>query len=442
MHPRTYDILAKKRDGGKHSSDEIRALVLGYVSGDVTDYHMAAWLMAVCINGLDTEETVALTQAMVASGETVDHSCLPGPTVDKHSTGGVGDKTTLVLAPLLASAGLTVAKMSGRGLGITGGTIDKLESIPGFNTVLSQEAFLALAREERCVVAGQTANLVPADKKIYTLRDVTATVDCMSLIAASVMSKKIASGADTILLDVKTGSGAFMKDIESARKLAQLMIMIGEGMGRRTIAAITNMDQPLGMAVGNAIEVAEAIETLSGRGPDDLKELCLELGAMLLSTVSHGRAQSEPRERLSKLLSSGAALEKFRQWVAAQGGNPRVADDPSILPQARRSTTLSAPVRGYVQAVDAFAIGRAASCLGASRTRKEDSIDPTAGVLLRKKAGDAVETGEEMAMLLYSGDIDVDPALMHAESAFRIGPEPLAVSPIILEKFLRTRAIL
>lgn len=428
---RTYDILAQKRAGKKHSPEHIRALVSGFVSGDVADYQMSAWLMAVCINGLDIDETIALTEAMVSSGETIDLSSLPGLTIDKHSTGGVGDKTTLVLAPLLASAGLTVAKMSGRGLGITGGTIDKLESIPGLSTNLTREQFIEQAKTIGCVVAGQTANLVPADKKMYALRDVTATVDCLPLIAASVMSKKIAFGASTVLLDVKAGSGAFMKDLAGARELAETMRIIGNRMGRRTLAAITSMDQPLGFAVGNAIEVAEAIETLSGCGPQDLRELCIELGSLLLR--SHPERSEGSREKLDELLSSGAALEKFRRMIEAQGGDPRVVDDPSILPQARFRAQVIANAMGYIELVDAYDIGRAASALGAGRQKKEDVIDPTAGILLRKKVGDEVKAGDEIAVLLYSGAIEVQPVVQLAQSAFVIGPEAPARTPLIHE---------
>jgi len=428
-----YSILSKKRDGGRHTPDEIRALVSGYVGGEVADYQMSAWLMAVCINGLDGQETLALTAAMVESGETLDLSSLPGVTVDKHSTGGVGDKTTLVLAPLLASAGLTVVKMSGRGLGITGGTLDKLESIPGFNVNLTKEQFLDQARKIGCVIAGQTADLVPADKKMYALRDVTATVESIPLIAASVMSKKIACGASTILLDVKVGSGAFMKDIQSARELARTMIGIGERAGRRTIAAITGMDQPLGMAVGNAVEVAEAIQALSGGGPPDLRDLCLELGSMLVIAAGLANSPSQARNLLERLLSSGAALEKFRQVVSAQGGDPRVADDPTILPQVRSSAAVLAPAAGYVQSLDASTIGRVAATLGAGRQKKEDTADRAAGVLLAKKVADRVQPGEQLARLLWSREIEIEPALRLAESAFRIGPAAPSLPPLVLE---------
>ncbi|HOK55125.1 MAG TPA: thymidine phosphorylase [Armatimonadota bacterium] len=427
-----HDILYAKRKGLKHSSEEIKSLVNGYVAGDVADYQVSAWLMAACINGLDSDETSALTQGMVDSGETIDLSSLGGTTVDKHSTGGIGDKTTLVLVPLLASASLTVAKMSGRGLGITGGTIDKLESIPGFSVNLSKEQFLDQARRIGCVVAGQTANLAPADKKIYALRDVTATVDCIPLIAASVMSKKIASGAKTILLDVKSGSGAFMKDIESARELADTMIDIGRAAGRRTIAVISDMDQPLGLAVGNSVEVAEAIDTLKGNGPSDLTELCIELASLLCNAACPENGIS--RTQIEELLSSGAALLKFRQMIEAQDGDSKVLDDTSLLPQAKFSLSVYAKSSGYITAVDAERIGRAACLLGAGRSRKEDQIDPTAGVLLRKKIGDQIEAGEELAVLVWSGNISPEPAVLSAESAFSIGAHAPESKPLIQDK--------
>lgn len=429
----TSDFLTKKRTGGRHTPEEICSFIKAYVSGEVADYQMSAWLMAVCINGLDPDETVALTEAMIASGETIDLSTLPGITIDKHSTGGVGDKTTLVLGPLLASAGLTMAKMSGRGLGITGGTLDKLESIPGFSTQLTKEQFLAQAASIGCVLAGHTGNLVPADKKIYALRDVTATVECISLIASSVMSKKIACGASTILLDVKAGSGAFMKDIESARKLARTMIEIGNMMGRKTIAAITGMEQPLGLAVGNSIEVAESIETLRGGGPSDLHELCIELGALLLEVTGLSESHAAAKERLEGLIASGAALEKFREVISAQGGDTRVLDDPALLPQVAYSRPILAGSSGFIQSVNAYAIGRAAGMLGAGRQRKEDTIDPSSGVVLKKKAGDSVEVGEEVAVLLYNNAACVESAAEAVSSACKIGPDTPAVSPLVLE---------
>lgn len=428
-----YDILTHKRDGLKNTTEEIKALIQGFVSGEVADYQMSAWLMAVCINGLDDEETSTLAQAMVASGETIDLSSIPGITVDKHSTGGVGDKTTLVLAPMLASAGLKVAKMSGRGLGITGGTADKLESIPGYSVNLSKEQFLAQARSLGCVLASQTANLVPADKKMYALRDVTGTVECTSLIATSVMSKKIAAGASTILLDVKYGSGAFMKTIENACKLAEIMIGIGKSAGRRTIAALSPMNEPLGMAVGNAIEVAEAIETLRGGGPSDLRELCIELAALLEVATGLDADIPSARTRFNSIIDDGSALEVFKRVIEAQGGDPKVADDLSLLPSAKNSVSITATCDGFIQKVNAFKIGRAAGMLGAGRRRKEDIIDPTAGVLLIRKTGEKVAKGEEVAKLLYSGNVEAELAARLASSAFSIGPDTPATEPLISE---------
>ncbi len=424
-----YDTIAKKRDGKKHSAEEILAFVKGFCSGEIADYQVSAWLMAVCINGLDPEETTALTRAMIDSGESVD--LLTRTAVDKHSTGGVGDKTSTVLAPLLAAAGLTVAKMSGRGLGITGGTVDKLESIPGFSTDLTKAQFLRQAEQVGCVLAGQSADLAPADKRLYALRDVTATVESIPLIASSIMSKKIASGAKVILLDVKYGSGAFMKTVEAARELAFTMIGIGNGLNRRTCAAITRMDEPLGRAVGNAVEVAEAIETLHGRGPNDLEDLCIELALMLTTSANSGITT---KEEIAELISSGAALAKLRQMIAAQGGDARVADDPSLLPSAKHCETISASVTGYVQSVDARNIALAAGALGAGRRKKEDTIDHTAGVILTKKRGEAVRAGEEIAKMLYSGDVNASETRKLIETAFVIGQSCPEEEPVITEK--------
>jgi pyrimidine-nucleoside phosphorylase/thymidine phosphorylase len=323
--------------------------------------------------------------------------------------------------------------MSGRGLGITGGTIDKLESIPGFSTNLTKEQFLDQARQIGCVIASQTADLVPADKKMYELRDVTGTVECIPLIASSVMSKKIACGASTILLDVKFGSGAFMKDIDSARELARTMIDIGNGIGRRTIAAITGMDQPLGYAIGNAIEVAEAINTLQGAGPSDLRDICIELGALLLTITRVDESIQATKLKLTHILDSGEALGRFRMMVKAQGGDPLVTENTAHLPQAKLTRSIYAASSGYVQAVDAGIIGRVAGMLGAGRRRKEDSIDPTAGVLLRKKIGDIVRAGEEIASLLYSGSIEIESVVQFAQSAFTIGSDFPSIQPIVYE---------
>jgi len=429
---RVYDIIAAKRDGRELTPDEIGSMISGYTAGDIPDYQMSAWLMAICIRGMTDDETLALTQAMVASGEVLDLSSIPGVKIDKHSTGGVGDKTTLVLVPLLAAAGLKVAKMSGRSLGHTGGTIDKLESIPGMSLSLDRSRFLEQVRGIGMAISAQTDSLAPADRKIYALRDATATVESVPLIAASVMSKKIAAGADVILLDVKCGSGAFMKNLRAARELARTMTWIGERSGRRVAAAITDMDQPLGMAIGNSLEVGEAIETLSGGGPRDLRELCLGLGALGMSTAL-GASRAEAEEHLASLLASGAAREKLARLITAQGGDARVIDDPSILPQAQRRVQVAAEDSGYVVSVDAEALGTAAMMLGAGRMKKDDAVDPSAGIILRKKVGDAAARGEVLADLLYNPPIVPEAAARRVRAAFVIGPEPPRAHSIILE---------
>lgn len=400
---RTVSLIEKKRDGGELTEQEIETLIQGYTNGNIPDYQMAAWAMAVYFRGMTEQETAALTLAMARSGETVDLSGIPGIKVDKHSTGGVGDKTTLVLAPLVAACGVPVAKMSGRGLGHTGGTIDKLESIPGFTTDLSRQQFLAQVNEIGVAVAGQTANIAPADKKLYALRDVTATVASIPLIASSVMSKKIAAGADAIVLDVKTGSGAFMKTLEDAVQLAEAMVKIGKEIGRETIAVISNMDQPLGYAIGNALEVKEAIEALRGDGPSDLKKLCLELGTHMLRASGIVNSEEEARARLEEIWASGRALEKFKAWITAQGGDASVVDAPEQLLGADTIVTVHAQSSGFVAAIDAERIGVAAMMLGAGRETIEDQIDPAVGIVLSKKVGDFVEKGETLAELHVNG---------------------------------------
>lgn len=398
---RMYDLIEKKKMGRSLSKAEVEWMVDGYVQDLIPDYQMAAMLMAICFRGMSREETACLTLAMEHSGEVVDLSPLKGVTVDKHSTGGVGDKTTLVVAPLAAACGAVVAKMSGRGLGHTGGTIDKLESIPGFRTSLSQEEFFQVVRETGLSVIGQTGNLVPADKKLYALRDVTATVDCIPLIASSVMSKKLAAGSSSILLDVKTGSGAFMKEPEDAVELAEEMVAIGTSAGRRTAALITDMDVPLGRMVGNALEVQEAVEVLRGEGPEDLTQVCVALAAeMLVLSRLATRETAVPLVR--KALEDGRGLKRLQAMVTAQGGDAGVLDHLDQLPKAACRFVVPSPADGYVTHMDTEGIGLASMILGAGRTRKEDPLDYGAGIKLLKKTGDPVRQGEGLAVL-YAG---------------------------------------
>lgn len=400
---------------------DIRSIVLDYASGTVPDYQMSAFLMAVYLRGLSFAETVSLTQAMIESGTELDLSLIPGPKVDKHSTGGVGDKTTLVVVPILAACGLKVPKMSGRGLGFTGGTLDKLESIPGFSTSLSLERFLRQLDEVGAAMAGQTADIVPADKKIYALRDVTATVDSIPLIAASIMSKKIACGSDVILLDVKVGSGAFAKDIDQARELARTMIAIGEGLGRTVGAAITDMSQPLGRAVGNALEVSEAVDTLRNHGPEDFTELCLQLSAIMLKMADPGYSLGSARSSVESALVSGTARAKFAEIISAQGGDARVVDDMLLLPHAADFHKVVSRQSGVVSAIETAAIGMAASALGAGRERKDDTIDPAVGVVIAKKLGDQVEEGDVLAVIHANGPARVAEVEALIRESYTIG---------------------
>lgn len=400
---RAYDIIYKKREGGELSREEILFLISGYLEGTVPDYQMSAFLMAVYFRGMTLRETADLTMIMAKSGDVMDLSSIQGIKVDKHSTGGVGDKTTLILGPLVAAAGVKVAKMSGRGLGHTGGTIDKLESIPGFRTKLTRDEFINQVNDIYIAIVGQSENMVPADKKIYALRDVTATVENLSLIASSIMSKKIAGGSDAIVLDVKVGSGAFMKDIESAKKLAQFMVDIGNKVGKKTVALLTSMDEPLGRCVGNALEIKEAIETLNGRGPIDLTKICIELGANMMLLAKKASNLSQAREVLIEKLKNGEALSKFKQMIERQGGNERVIVDQSLLPKAHYSMAITSPVSGYVHKIDAEKIGLASMKLGAGRTKIDDKIDYSAGIKLEKKVADKVALGEPLAVI-YAND--------------------------------------
>lgn len=399
---RMMDIIEKKKLSQALTKEELNFFVEGYTDGSIPDYQAAALLMAIRLNGMDSRETADLTMAMAASGDQSDLSAIAGIKVDKHSTGGVGDKTTLVIGPMVAACGVPVAKMSGRGLGHTGGTLDKLESIPGFQISLPRERFFEIVNQVGFSLIGQTGNLAPADKKLYALRDVTATVDSLPLIASSIMSKKLASGADAIVLDVKCGSGAFMKTKEDAYALAREMVSIGHHAGRNTVALITNMDRPLGRAIGNSLEVMEAIDSLKGHGPEDFTQLCIELAANMLFLAQKGSLE-QCRQMAAQTLSDGSALEKFRQTIAAQGGEPAVYDDYSIFPQASIVHPVYAQESGYISHMETQQCGIAAMLLGAGRATKEDSIDHSAGIVLEVKPADFVEKGQLLATL-YTND--------------------------------------
>lgn len=401
---RAIDVIRKKRDGVQLSTGEIEGLVNAYTRGDIPDYQISAWLMAVVLRGMTRPETAALTDAMLHSGEVLDLSSLPSKKVDKHSTGGVGDKTSLVLAPLAAAAGLTVPMISGRGLGHTGGTLDKLEAIPGFNVNLTVAEFRRVLEACGCAMIGQTAEIAPADRKLYALRDVTGTVESPYLICASIMSKKLAEGIDALVLDVKTGSGAFMKGEKDAAFLAELMVETGERMGKQVVALITDMDQPLGRMIGNALEVVEVIEIFKGQGPDDLRELCLELAGWMLHLGGVSRTLAEGKQQSAQLISSGKALEKFRRMIELQGGNPGVTDDPRKLPQARHTMQVVSAYAGNIVSMQCEQIGTACVVLGGGRERKEDSVDPAVGIVLHKKVGELVTAGEPLATIHFNDD--------------------------------------
>ena len=413
----TLDLIREKRDGAAHSAEAIEFLVRGATEGSIPDYQLAAWLMAVRLKGMTDVETKTLTLAMAASGRQLDLSSIPGRKVDKHSTGGVGDKATMVVAPLVASAGIPVAKLSGRALGHSGGTLDKLESIPGFRVDLSVDAFIDQVRRIGIAIAGQTADMVPADKVFYALRDTTATVDSVPLIASSVMSKKLAAGADAILLDVKCGRGAFVGSLSEAEALARALVAIGAGAGRETVAYVTDMDQPLGRAVGNALEVAEAISTLRGGGPPDLELLCIRMAAEMLRL-----AGARPVD-LAARLRDGSALRKFAQLISAQSGDPSVCDHPERLPVAAIQRAVRAERAGRVTAIDPLEIALAAKALGAGRDRKDEPIDLAVGIVLQKKVGDRVGIGESLAIIHGSDGAAVDNISSRVSAAFSIGPE-------------------
>jgi pyrimidine-nucleoside phosphorylase len=432
------EVLRKKRDGGTLTRDEIAFWISGTVSGSIPDYQVSALLMALFLRGMTDEEAAVLTDVMAHSGSMFTPEDLGGYTVDKHSTGGVGDKTTLVLIPLLAAAGLKVGKLSGRALGHTGGTIDKLEAIPGFRANLERARFLDLVRTTGLALADHTADMVPADRILYELRDVTATVDSLPLIVASIMSKKIAGGAQAIVIDVKTGSGAFLPRLEDSRRLAQALVAIGAKLGRKMAAVITDMSQPLGRMVGNAIEVREAIDTLKGVGPEDLAILCCELGSELLVFAGKAQTRSAAVAALRKLLQDGSALAKFRELIVNQEGDARVLENPGRLPQAARAVDIRAKSVGTVSRLDALSIGRAANALGAGRTKKEDAIDPAVGVELVRKIGERVEKNGTLAILHVNDEAHVAEARRLVESAYEIDPSgaPCAPPPLIVERIL------
>ena len=429
---RMVDVIIKKKEGQKLSKEEIEFFIKGITDGSIPEYQASSLLMAICIKGMDEEETLNLTLAMVASGDCIDLSRIPGIKVDKHSTGGVGDKTTMILGPMVAALGIPVAKMSGRGLGHTGGTIDKLESIPGFNTELSQEEFINIVQETGLAVAGQTGNLVPADKKLYALRDVTGTVESIPLISASIMSKKLAAGSDAIVLDVKVGSGAFMKTVEDAQKLAKAMVDIGTGAKRKTVAVITDMDRPLGKAIGNALEVKEAIEVLRGHGPDDITEVCITLAAKMLELA--GMSDFKKCAELAEgTIKDGSALNKFKQMIKAQKGNEQVVDNPGLLPSAKYTVEYKVASGGYISAILSDKLGLASMLLGAGRATKESLIDPGAGITLLKKPGDMVEAGEPIMILHANSQSLFNESLNELDKAVRISGEKPPETPLIID---------
>jgi len=427
-----YDIIEKKKKGEELTAEEINFFIMGFCNQKIPEYQVSALLMAIYFKGMNHAEIAELTIAMANSGDKVDLSEIKGIKVDKHSTGGVGDKTTLIVAPLVAAAGVSVAKMSGRSLGHSGGTIDKLESIEGFETVLSREKFIESVNRINIAITGQTGNLVPADKKLYALRDVTATVDSIPLIASSIMSKKIAGGADAIVLDVKTGSGAFMKDVEKAEELAQVMVKIGNKLGRRTIAVVTNMDQPLGYAIGNTLEVIEAIETLKGNGPKDLEEVCLVLGANMLKLSGQDEEINSLKNKLKELLTNGKAFEKFREMVLNQQGNVELIDNPEKFKQTSLKIPVKAEKEGYITSIKTESVGIASMLLGAGRENKEDNIEFDVGIIIEKKIGDKVSKGDVLAWMYANYEHKAQAAEKLIQDAYTIGKGQPAQSQLII----------
>ncbi len=433
---RMYDIIKNKRDGGKLSKEEIDFFVKGYTAGEIPDYQASALCMAIYFRGMDDEETTNLTLAIAASGDKVDLSGINGVKVDKHSTGGVGDKTSLIIAPIVASYGVKVAKMSGRGLGHTGGTIDKLEAIDGYQTSIDKKEFFRIVNEVGVSIIGQSGNLAPADKKLYALRDVTATVDSLPLIVSSIMGKKLAAGADCILLDVKTGSGGFMKTLEDSTKLAKSMVEIGHLAGKKVIALITDMDVPLGKAIGNSLEVIEAVETLKGEGPEDLTEICIDIAANMLYMAGKGTVK-ECEALAKKAIADGSALQTLVKMVHAQGGNEKLLLDTSLFKKAAYDYEVKAPRTGYIEHVDTESYGMASLALGAGRAKKEDPIDYSAGITLEKKTGDFVKEGDVIAVLHTNKPESVKEAEERILKATEISSEPVEKKPIILGRIER-----
>lgn len=433
---RMYDIIKNKRDGGKLSKEEIDFFVKGYTAGEIPDYQASALCMAIYFRGMDDEETTNLTLAIAASGDKVDLSGINGVKVDKHSTGGVGDKTSLIIAPIVASYGVKVAKMSGRGLGHTGGTIDKLEAIDGYQTSIDKKEFFRIVNEVGVSIIGQSGNLAPSDKKLYALRDVTATVDSLPLIVSSIMGKKLAAGADCILLDVKTGSGGFMKTLEDSTKLAKSMVEIGHLAGKKVIALITDMDVPLGKAIGNSLEVIEAVETLKGEGPEDLTEICIDIAANMLYMAGKGTVK-ECEALAKKAIADGSALQTLVKMVHAQGGNEKLLLDTSLFKKAAYDYEVKAQKSGYIEHVDTESYGMASLALGAGRAKKEDPIDYSAGITLEKKTGDFVKEGDVIAVLHTNKPESVKEAEERILKATEISSEPVEKKPIILGRIER-----
>lgn len=430
---RPYDIIKKKRDGYSLSRDELSGFLTGYLKGEIPDYQMSAFLMAVFFNGMGREEILSMTEIMIDSGKRIELSDIPAPRIDKHSTGGVGDKVSLILVPLVASAGVIVPMVSGRGLGHTGGTLDKLESIPGFRTSLSVKEFKEILRKIGCAMAGQSPEMAPLDRRLYALRDVTATVESIPLIASSIMSKKLAEGIQGLVLDVKVGSGAFMKDLEGARELAKTMVETGNSFGVKTVAVITDMNEPLGMAIGNSLEVRESIECLKGNAPEDLMEVTLYLGALMLRLAGIEAEIEEGKKRLTELIENGSALERFIKMIELQGGNPKIVERPTLLPYSCLSIDITSPESGYVQSMDAEAVGIASMILGAGREKMDSTIDPAAGIILKKKVGDFVEKDELLCSFCTADEALGEKARKIFLDAIKFGEKPPEKRRLIID---------